>query len=469
VVPLRRTYDYDTIGNRIESAEGGANLIEYSSNNVNQYTELVENSVTPGAMPIHDADGNMTANGTGWWYEWDGENRLIVARDYATIPSVNSIRVNSIYDSRSRRVKKVVEAWDGSQWDVTSEVWFTYDGWNMIYEEVEENGSLALEREYLWGRDLSGSLQGAGGVGGLLFVNRRVAPSSGWSGYEVHYDGNGNVTGLANAGTVEAHYEYDAFGNAVASDWNYEDWSPFQFSTKYLDQETGLYYYGYRFYDPVSGRWPNRDPIAEEGGINLYGFAVGDPIANYDYLGLVDNDCTFTIAIGHGLPPSGDTANSAVQKYLDSVYSQRGCGDRVGAVSCFSGNINDTYEHSITGPGDVRDDPFQPEFIPNPDNPEEQIWNPNEEGYLWSSEVLEALKQKIIDAEKLAEKDCKDPIDCKCDTITIILRPLSLQYFEGSNPLDLQQLLRTEEFEGVRNYTNTYDCEKESWSDPTIK
>ena len=36
--------------------------------------------------------------------------------------------------------------------------------------------------------------------------------------------------------------------------------------------ETGLYYYGYRYYDPVTGRWPSRDPIEERGGFNLYGF-----------------------------------------------------------------------------------------------------------------------------------------------------------------------------------------------------
>jgi RHS repeat-associated protein len=44
--------------------------------------------------------------------------------------------------------------------------------------------------------------------------------------------------------------------------------------------------YGYRYFDPVTGRWPSRDPIGEEGGINLYGF-VGNNGGNWwDYLGL---------------------------------------------------------------------------------------------------------------------------------------------------------------------------------------
>lgn len=49
---------------------------------------------------------------------------------------------------------------------------------------------------------------------------------------------------------------------------------------------TGMTYYGYRYYDPVTGRWPSRDPIKEEGGVNLYGFAENDGVNFYDYLGM---------------------------------------------------------------------------------------------------------------------------------------------------------------------------------------
>ena len=73
--------------------------------------------------------------------------------------------------------------------------------------------------------------------------------------------------------------------------------NPFRFSTKYLDSETGLYYYGYRYYDPVTGRWPSRDPIEEEGGVNLYGFLGNDGVNKVDFLGMrwimkgtIDND-----------------------------------------------------------------------------------------------------------------------------------------------------------------------------------
>jgi RHS repeat-associated protein len=48
----------------------------------------------------------------------------------------------------------------------------------------------------------------------------------------------------------------------------------------------GLYYYGYRFYDPNTQRWPNRDPIGERGGLNLYTFVRNTPINAVDPLGL---------------------------------------------------------------------------------------------------------------------------------------------------------------------------------------
>jgi hypothetical protein len=46
--------------------------------------------------------------------------------------------------------------------------------------------------------------------------------------------------------------------------------------------------YLYRYYDPITGRWPSRDPIEEEGGVNMYGFVGNDGVENYDYLGLAD-------------------------------------------------------------------------------------------------------------------------------------------------------------------------------------
>ncbi len=65
-------------------------------------------------------------------------------------------------------------------------------------------------------------------------------------------------------------------------------------------------YYGYRFYDPETGRWPSRDPIEEKGGFNLYGFVGNAGVNRWDILGQRENDCTV------GLYASAPTKEGAV-------------------------------------------------------------------------------------------------------------------------------------------------------------
>ena len=89
------------------------------------------------------------------------------------------------------------------------------------------------------------------------------------------------------APSCEIHPHYDAFGNTIAKGGDMVDVLHFWFSTKYLDHDTGLYYYGYRYYSSLLQRWINRDPIEEEGGVNMYGFVNNDPINIYDTLGLM--------------------------------------------------------------------------------------------------------------------------------------------------------------------------------------
>jgi len=58
-------------------------------------------------------------------------------------------------------------------------------------------------------------------------------------------------------------------------------------------------YYGYRYYDPVTGRWPSRDPIGERGGVNLYGFVRNNGVTSLDYLGMAACD-TCEEGLEHG-------------------------------------------------------------------------------------------------------------------------------------------------------------------------
>jgi len=88
-------------------------------------------------------------------------------------------------------------------------------------------------------------------------------------------------------GAVVAEFAYGPFGEPVRATGPMAEALVFRFSTKYTDAETGLLYYGFRYYDPESGRWLSRDPIGETGGVNLYGFVGNDGINAYDYLGYI--------------------------------------------------------------------------------------------------------------------------------------------------------------------------------------
>ncbi|MDR3414385.1 MAG: RHS repeat-associated core domain-containing protein, partial [Formivibrio sp.] len=159
--------------------------------------------------------------------------------------------------------------------------------------------------------DLSGTVGGAGGIGGLL-----ARTDNNGSAY-YHTDGNGNVTMLVDgSGKMVAQYLYDSFGNTLGI------WGPlgtvntYRFSSKEVDLRTGQYYYGYRYYEPNLQRWLNQDPIGEAGGINLYRMVGNNPINYVDPLGLLD----YYSSPGSFLQPSGPVP------YLegDSWYGQLG-------------------------------------------------------------------------------------------------------------------------------------------------
>ena len=99
-----------------------------------------------------------------------------------------------------------------------------------------------------------------------------------------------NVTEITDlSGNPAASYRYDAFGNTLVSTGTYAAANKYRFSTKPLNDEVKnapLYYYGYRYYDPLTGRWPSRDPIGERGGMNLYGFVGNNGVNQWDLLGM---------------------------------------------------------------------------------------------------------------------------------------------------------------------------------------
>jgi RHS repeat-associated protein len=276
-----------------------------------------------------------------------GENRLVAAQQG------KQCQVTFAYDYMGRRVSKVTE--DGSG---TTECDYVYDGWALIRERIA-SGETAQTNSYVYGLDLSGSLQGAGTIAGILATVREgdSAPVVGFYAY----DANGNVTDLVGTnGTGLAHYEYDPFGNPLVATGDLATANPFRFSTKYTDDETGLVYYGYRFYNPELGRWLSRDPIGEtaffaqytkgkdrdsikalavEGLAPPYLFVYNSPISRYDDKGLV---APVVIAVGLAAACLYPHFEAGMSRYPDdeamrhcwtSCTAARTCGPAISGVA----------------------------------------------------------------------------------------------------------------------------------------
>ena len=258
------------------------NSTNHYTGSLNQYTNILRASAPPCELN-YDLDGNMTATGDGWHYAWNGENRLIVA-------SNDTAQVAYAYDHRGRMVEKTICPASAATEKVISYLW---DDYNIITETVVQGGVTSVTYN-VWGLDLSGTMQGAGGIGGLLAVIRDGEP------FFPCYDANGNITDYLNTnGVVVAHYEYDPFGEIVNQSGALAATFTHRFSTKPWCEVTGLSEYEYRKYLPSMGRWLSRDPIGERGGMNINAFVGNEPLARNDKLGLIfgflKGCCTTTI------------------------------------------------------------------------------------------------------------------------------------------------------------------------------
>ena len=251
--------DYDEQGNALVSS--------YTANALNQYTQRT----VPGYAAIR------------------GENRLVMA-------SNDTVVVTYAYDHRGRMVRKEIS----HESTETRRIEYLWDDWNIIREiqwpvasDQRSVGTLAtshypLVTDYVWGLDIDGTLQGAGGVGGLLAVVRDDGV------FFPTYDANGNISEYVSTnGEIVAHYDYSPFGEPLVTSGPLAATFTHQFSTKPYCVVTGFSEYQMRKYRPEIGRWMSRDPIGERGGINQLSFANNNSGASFDRLGLLaqSNGC----------------------------------------------------------------------------------------------------------------------------------------------------------------------------------
>ena len=149
-----------------------------------------------------------------------------------------------------------------------------YDGEQLLCE-VDGSGTDAGEVRATswWGAD------------GL--ISRSYSPAGG-GGYDRSYvwDTRGNIAlQRGGGGSILQRTGGDAFGATGGS----SDEPVATFAGQvggYRDSETGLVLFGQRYYEPGTGSWITRDPVAEEGGINLYSYVKGNPTNFVDEDGL---------------------------------------------------------------------------------------------------------------------------------------------------------------------------------------
>jgi RHS repeat-associated protein len=282
------------------------------------YGQFATNTVTvnlPGSVSYtYDANGNLTTDGTRT-LTYDQENQLTSV----TVTNGGGISTKSafVYDGLSRLRIRLESNWVNNAWVKVGETRYLYDGRRVIQERDGNNRPTVT---YTLGADLSGSFEGAGGIGGLL---ARFDHGSGLNAF-YHSDGSGNVSVLQTiAQTVAARYLYDPYGRLLSRSGPLADANVRLFSGKEYHASSGLFYYGLRWYDPNLQRFINRDPIGERGGINLYTYVQNSP-ENY-----VD---PFGLDLGDWYDP---------KSYLNSGFVEGWTKGAQGIVNAFTGGLFD--------------------------------------------------------------------------------------------------------------------------------
>ena len=129
------------------------------------------------------------------------------------------------------------------------------------------------------------------------------------------HDGNKNVSEVISAdGILAAHYEYAPFGAVIAQRGASAAANLWRFSSEFADDDTATIYYNYRHYEPVMGRWLQRDLIGEIGGWNIYAFCRNSAKSDFLGLGGIDDDLGGMIGGMWPASPSGWGAEAELQR-----------------------------------------------------------------------------------------------------------------------------------------------------------
>jgi RHS repeat-associated protein len=214
----------------------------------------------------YDLNGNLiqkTEKGVAWRYEWDAENRLIRVRK-ATTEGAESTEIEyAYYDNGNRAWKRVTEP--GQEPVVTH---YVHDGIHVI---AEYNGEGTLLKEYVYSGNIDEVLNIRDGTENLF----------------LHQDGLNSVVAVTDAsGERIASFNYEAFG--TIKDATGALGNPITYTGRWIEPETGDYFYRARYYDAGIGRFLKRDPIGFNNNdfYNIYRYVRNNPNRYIDSLGL---------------------------------------------------------------------------------------------------------------------------------------------------------------------------------------
>jgi RHS repeat-associated protein len=223
----------------------------------NAKTNNYQVTVSSGANRTlsYDLTGNLINDSTKT-FEWDAANRLI-AINYTNTTN----RTEFTYDGLSRRVK-ILEKTGNT---INSTKRFVWDG--MVIAEERNNTNKVTRKHYLQG------------VQFLSYNPNTSTP------YFYMRDHLGSIREMTDStGLIKARYDYDPWGNRIKLGGGQD--ADFGFSGHYYHPPSNLHLALYRAYDSTIGRWISRDPIAEKGGLNFYGYVLNNPLNLIDPLGL---------------------------------------------------------------------------------------------------------------------------------------------------------------------------------------
>lgn len=244
------TYCFDSLHNRLEK--------DHSLHIVNDLCQIEHDGSTSYK---YDLDGNLIFDGK-WRYTYDTQDRLIA------LESGNK-RIQYAYDPFHRRLSKAVFV-NGEQTHYERYLW---DGDNEI-GVVDERGMIAELR--VLGEGLGAEI----GSAVLYELNNKT--------YVTIHDHRGNLAVLIDVETQKPieTYRYTAFGEELTP----ATLSPWRFSSKRIEKEMGLIFFGRRYYLPTLGRWMTQDPQGFDDGPNLYAYLCNCPLISIDPYGLVGID-----------------------------------------------------------------------------------------------------------------------------------------------------------------------------------